>query len=128
MNKNYLYIKKRSLILLLHLMIAISKFPCLIRSAHSSNDKRGGGCIYYIKIWPLIILNIQYLPECINFNLQRLFLKIPKPKSRWLWNFHQIATELREINTLTYNNLVVHYLTQTQLTQMFEKRSRLVWY
>ena len=38
----------------------------LIRSDHSSNNKRGGVCK---NVLPLRVLSIQYLQECINFEL-----------------------------------------------------------
>ena len=48
--------------------LAISGYN-LIRSDHPSNNKRGGVCIYYKSILPLRVLGIQYLQECINFEL-----------------------------------------------------------
>ena len=42
----------------------------LIRSDHSSNNKRGRVCVYYKKFLPLRVLVIQYLHECINFELK----------------------------------------------------------
>ena len=41
----------------------------LIRSNHPSNNKRSGLSIYYKKFLSLRVLSIQYLQECINFNL-----------------------------------------------------------
>ena len=41
----------------------------LIRSDHPSNNKGGGVCIYYKNFLPLHVLGIQYLHECINFEL-----------------------------------------------------------
>ena len=41
----------------------------LIRPDHPSNNKRGGVCIYYKNFLPLRVLSIQYLQECINFEL-----------------------------------------------------------
>ena len=48
--------------------LAISRYN-LIRSDHPSNNKRGGVCIYYKNFLPLRVLGIQYLQECINFEL-----------------------------------------------------------
>ena len=48
--------------------LAISGFN-LIRSDHPSNNKRGGVCIYYKNFLLLRVLDIQYLQECINFEL-----------------------------------------------------------
>ena len=42
----------------------------LFRADHPSNTKRGGVCIYYRNSLPLKILNIQYLHECINFEIR----------------------------------------------------------
>ena len=42
----------------------------LIRSDHPSNTKRGGVCLYYKNYLPLRVLNISYLKECLNFELE----------------------------------------------------------
>ena len=42
----------------------------LYRLDHPSNIKRGGVCIYYKISVPLKIKNIQYLQECINFEIK----------------------------------------------------------
>ena len=42
----------------------------LIWSDHPSNNKQGGICIYYNHFLPLRILNVQYLQECINFEIK----------------------------------------------------------
>ena len=42
----------------------------LFRADHPSNTKRGGVCIYYRNSLPLKILGIQYLQECINFEIR----------------------------------------------------------
>ena len=41
----------------------------LRRCDHPANSKRGGVCVYYKDFLPLKIINIQHLPECINFHL-----------------------------------------------------------
>ena len=41
----------------------------LIRADHSSNTKRGNTCIYYRHSLAFQLLNIQYLEECINFEI-----------------------------------------------------------
>ena len=48
--------------------LAISGYN-LILSDHPSNNKRGSVCIYYKNYLPLRVLSIQYLQECINFEL-----------------------------------------------------------
>ena len=42
----------------------------LFRADHPSNTKPGGVCIYHRNSLPLKILNIQYLHECINFEIR----------------------------------------------------------
>ena len=42
----------------------------LFRSDHPSNNKRGGVCAYCKNFLPLRVLDIQYLHECINFELK----------------------------------------------------------
>ena len=42
----------------------------LVRSDHPSNNKCGGVCVYYKNFLPLRVLDIQYLHECINFELK----------------------------------------------------------
>ena len=41
----------------------------LIRADHPSNVKRGGACVYFKNYFPLKLLNINYLQECITFEL-----------------------------------------------------------
>ena len=41
----------------------------LVRSDHPSNKKRGGVCIHYKIYLPLRIININYLNECVRFEL-----------------------------------------------------------
>ena len=42
----------------------------LFRADHPSKTNQGGVCIYYRNSLPLKILNIQYLHECINFEIR----------------------------------------------------------
>ena len=41
----------------------------LIRGDHPSDVKQGGACVYYKNHLPLKLLNINYLQECITFEL-----------------------------------------------------------
>ena len=41
----------------------------LIRADHPSNTKRGGTCLYYRNSLAFRLSNIQYLEECINFEI-----------------------------------------------------------
>ena len=40
------------------------------RADHTSNTKRDTVCVYYRSSFPLKILGIQYLQECINFEIR----------------------------------------------------------
>ena len=40
-----------------------------MRSDHPSNKKRGGVCIYHKSYLPLIIIDINYLNQCVRFEL-----------------------------------------------------------
>ena len=42
-----------------------------VRSDYPANTKRGGVCLYYKTCLPLRVLDIQYLNECINFELKK---------------------------------------------------------
>ena len=42
----------------------------LVRFSHSHNKKGGEVCVYYKNFLPLKVLDIQYLHECINFELK----------------------------------------------------------
>ena len=42
----------------------------LLRSDHPSNTKRGGVCIYHKNYLPLRVININYLNECIVFDIK----------------------------------------------------------
>ena len=42
----------------------------LVQSDHPANTKRGGVCLCYKTCLPLRVLDIQYLQECINFELK----------------------------------------------------------
>ena len=41
----------------------------LVRSDHPFNSKRGGVCIYYKNYLPIRIISVNYLSECINFEI-----------------------------------------------------------
>ena len=68
----------------------------LIRSDHPSNKKRGGICIYYKHFLPLRILNVQYLQECINFEMKIgdkvcNFISLYRSPSQTLDNFETFS-------------------------------------
>ena len=67
-----------------------------IRSDHPSNNKRGGICIYYKHFLPLRILNVQYLQECINFEMKIgdkvcNFISLYRSPSQTLDNFETFS-------------------------------------
>ena len=41
----------------------------MYRAGHSSDVKRGGGCIYYKTMLSLKVLSTNFLQECINFEV-----------------------------------------------------------
>ena len=41
----------------------------LVSAGNPNNTKRGGVCIYYLNSLPLKVLDIQFLNECINFEI-----------------------------------------------------------
>ena len=82
----------------------------LFRADHPSNTKRGGVCIYYRNSLPLKILNIQYLHECINFEIRiggKLcrFVSLYCSPSQLQNDFESFAKNFElNINTATANN------------------------
>ena len=42
----------------------------LVRADNPTNTKRGGVCIYYHNSLPLKVIDIQFLNECINFEIK----------------------------------------------------------
>ena len=42
----------------------------LVRADNPTNTKRGGVCIYYHNSLPLKVIGIQFLNECINFEIR----------------------------------------------------------
>ena len=42
----------------------------LIRADHPSDNRRGGVCVYYKNTLPLKLVNINYLQECLNFEIK----------------------------------------------------------
>ena len=42
----------------------------LVRSDNPTNIKRGAACTYYHNSLPLKVINIQFLKECISFEIR----------------------------------------------------------
>ena len=42
----------------------------LVRADNPTNTKRGGVCIYYHNFLPLKVIDIQFINECINFEIR----------------------------------------------------------
>ena len=72
-------------------------------SDHPSNSKRGGVCIYYKETYiPLRVININYLNECIRFELNKgeklcRFISLYRSPSQTQYEFDKF-TENRELN------------------------------
>ena len=82
----------------------------LIRSEHPSKNKRGGICIYYKNFLPLRVLSIQYLQECINFELNIggkicNFISLYRSPSQTQDEFEKFIDNLElNLNILCQNN------------------------
>ena len=82
----------------------------LFRADHPSNTKRGGVCIFYRNSLPLKILNIQYLHECINFEIRiggKLcrFVSLYRSPSQLQDDFESFPNNFElNIDTATANN------------------------
>ena len=82
----------------------------LVRADNSNNTKRGGVCIYYLNSLPLKVLDIKFLNECINFEINigqkmRNFLCLYKSPSQTRDTFETFADNLElTLDTLTNNN------------------------
>ena len=81
----------------------------IFRVDHSSNTKRVAVCIYYRNYLPLKILVIQYLQECINFEIRierRVcrFVSLYRSPSQSEGDFEAFANNLElNIDTATAN-------------------------
>ena len=82
----------------------------LYRADHPSNVKRGGICIYYKNLLPLKVTNIQYLQECINFEMKigdKLcnFVALYRSPSQSQDEFEKFAKNLElNLDTISANN------------------------
>ena len=82
----------------------------LFRADHPSNTKWVGVCIYYSYSLPLKILSIQYLHECINFEIRirsKLcrFVSLYRSTSQLQEDFESFAKNFElNIDTATANN------------------------
>ena len=101
----------------------------LVRTDNPNNTKSGGVCIYYPNSLPLKKLDIQFLNECINFEINIggkvcNFLCLYRSPSQTRHTFETFADNLELTpDTLTNNNpfLIVaiggcNAKTQKQLT------------
>ena len=83
----------------------------LFRGDHPSNTKRGGVCIYYRDSLLLKILGIQYLQECINFEIRiggKLcrFVSLYRSPSQSQDDFEAFANNFElNLDAATANNL-----------------------
>ena len=85
----------------------------LICSDHPSNNKRGAVCIYYKNFLSLRVLSIQYLQECINFELSIggkicNFISLYRSPSQTQDEFEKFIDNLElNLETLCQNNLLL---------------------
>ena len=85
----------------------------LFRADHPPNTKRSDVCIYYKNSLPLNFLNIQYLHECINFEIKiggKLcrFVSLYHSPGQSQDNFESFAHNLElNIDTATANNTLL---------------------
>lgn len=69
----------------------------LVRADRKLNSKRGGAYIYFKNYLPLKIFNIQYLQECINFELmvgKCIFISLYRSRSQTKDSFHSFRENL----------------------------------
>ena len=82
----------------------------LMRSDHPSNNKHGGVCICYKHFLPLRVLSIEYLQECINFELNivgkiRNFISLNRSPSQSQDEYEKFIDNLElSLETLCQNN------------------------
>ena len=100
----------------------------LYRADNPSNVKHGGICIYYKSYLPLKVTNIQYLQECINFEM-----KIGEKLCNFVALYRSPSQSKDEFETFAKNrelNLDKIYLNSSSLTVVlgdFNAKSNL-WY
>ena len=82
----------------------------LVRTDHPANTKRGGVRIYFRKSFPLRILDIHFLHECINFEMRIgdkvcNFISLYRSPNQSLEEFETFADNLEfNLDTLAKNN------------------------
>ena len=82
----------------------------LMRSDHPSNNKHGGVCICYKNFLPLRVLSIEYLQECINFELNIVgkicnFISLNRSPSQSQDEYEKFIDNLElSLETLCQNN------------------------
>ena len=77
------------------------------RADHPSGNRRGGVCIYYKESLPIKMLNINYLQECICFDLKIrsklcIIVSLYRPPSQSADEFNNFLNKLN----LTVNRLL----------------------
>ena len=82
----------------------------MFRSDHPSKNKRGGVCVYYKSTFPLKILNISNLDECINFEVSIAnkicrFIHLYRSPSQKQDEFQEFKSNLEiNLDVLSANN------------------------
>ena len=102
----------------------------LFRADHPSNTERGGVYIYYRNYLPLKVLNIQYLHECINFEIRIggklcrfVFLYRSPTQSQGDFELFQNKFELNIDTTTAHNTFLTVVLVTLMLSQIFDLRA-----
>ena len=81
----------------------------LVRADHPGNAKRGGVYIYFRRSLPLRILDIQFLHECINFEMKIRdkvcnFISLCRSPNQSLEEFEKFADKLElNLDTIAKN-------------------------
>ena len=102
----------------------------LFRADHPSNTERGGVYTCYRNYLPLKVLNIQYLHECINFEIRIggklcrfVFLYRSPTQSQGDFELFQNKFELNIDTTTAHNTFLTVVLVTLMLSQIFDLRA-----
>ena len=49
---------------------SVHNYDIICLSDHPSDNRRGGVCVYYKNTLPLKLVNVNYLQECLNFEIK----------------------------------------------------------
>ena len=104
----------------------------LIHSDHPSNNKCSGVCIYYKNFLSLWVLNVQYLQECNNFELNIgskicNFISLYRSPSQTQDKFEKFIENLElHLENLSQNNLIVDFNAKSK-NWYFQSQRKYNW-